>query len=170
MKKPSGQDRTASEGNYVARATRRRRRILQSRILSCFIGNTVIHSCVKVEPSYEIKNAPRGCAARGKENIALRTARARRISQTRFFLIKEECKTFKKVDFQVLDPDSEGGRQILLDVCGSFGSGNEYTTIFLNKSCYDIFGTFSPWRLPKDEFNRLIKKNEAEMNSQQTDK
>ena len=81
-------------------------------------------------------------------------------------LIKEECKTFKKVDFQVLDPDSEGGRQILLDVCGSFGSGNEYTTIFLNKSCYDIFGTFSPWRLPKDEFNRLIKKNEAEMNSQ----
>ena len=26
----------------------------------CFIGNTVIHSCVKVEPSYEIKNAPRG--------------------------------------------------------------------------------------------------------------
>ena len=68
-------------------------------------------------------------------------------------LIKEECKTFKKVDFQVLDPDSEGGRQILLDVCGSFGSGNEYTTIFLNKSCYDIFGTFSPWRLPKDEFN-----------------
>ena len=85
-------------------------------------------------------------------------------------LIKEECKTFKKVDFQVLDPDSEGGRQILLDVCGSFGSGNEYTTIFLNKSCYYIFGTFSPWRLPKDEFNRLIKKNEAEMNSQQTDK
>lgn len=59
-------------------------------------------------------------------------------------LIKEECKTFKKVDFQVLDPDSEGGRQILLDVCGSFGSGNEYTTIFLNKSCYDMFGTFSP--------------------------
>ena len=50
-----------------------------------FIGNTVIHSCVKVELSYEIKNAPRGCAARGKENIALRTARARRISQARFF-------------------------------------------------------------------------------------
>ena len=63
MKKPSGQDRTASEWNYVARATRRRRRILQSRILSCFIGNTVIHLCVKVEPSYEIKNAPRGCVA-----------------------------------------------------------------------------------------------------------
>ena len=33
-----------------------------------FIGNTVIHSCVKVEPSYEIKNAPRGCAVRGKES------------------------------------------------------------------------------------------------------
>ena len=84
MKKPSGQDRTASEWNYVARATRRRRRILQSRILFCFIGSIVIHLCVKVEPSYEIKNAPRGCAARGKENIALRTARARRISQARF--------------------------------------------------------------------------------------
>ena len=61
-----------------------------------FIGNTVIHSCVKVELSYEIKNAPRGCAARGKENIALRTARARRISQARFFLIKEECKNGEK--------------------------------------------------------------------------
>ena len=85
-------------------------------------------------------------------------------------LIKEKCEAFKEVDLQVLDPDSEGGRRILLEVCGSFGSGNEYTTIFLNKSCYDIFGTFSPWRLPKDEFNRLIKKNEAEMNSQQTDK
>ena len=84
MKKPSGQDRTASEWNYVARATRRRRRILQSRILFCFIGNIVIHLCVKVEPSYEIKNAPRGCAAHGKENIALQTARARRISQARF--------------------------------------------------------------------------------------
>ena len=96
MKKPSGQERTALEWNYVARATRRRRRILQSRILSCFIGNTVIHSCAKVEPSYEIKNAPRGCAARGKENIALRTARARRISQARFFLIKEECKNGEK--------------------------------------------------------------------------
>ena len=34
-----------------------------------FIGNTVIHSCVKVELSYEIKTL-RGCAARGKENIA----------------------------------------------------------------------------------------------------
>ena len=84
-------------------------------------------------------------------------------------LIKEECKTFKKVDFQVLDPDSEGGRQILLDVCGSFGSGNEYTTIFLNKTGYDMFGTFSPWRLPKDEFKRLLKKNEAEINSRKQD-
>ena len=35
IKKPSGQDRTAAEGEYVAEATRRRRRILQSRILSC---------------------------------------------------------------------------------------------------------------------------------------
>ena len=81
-------------------------------------------------------------------------------------LIKEKCEAFKEVDLQVLDPDSEGGRRILLEVCGSFGSGNEYTTIFLNKTCYDMFSTFSPWRLPKDEFNRLIKKNEAEMNSQ----
>ena len=35
IKKPSGQDRTAAEGKFVAEATRRRRRILQSRILSC---------------------------------------------------------------------------------------------------------------------------------------
>jgi len=34
IKKPSGQDRTAAEREYVAEATRRRRRILQSRILS----------------------------------------------------------------------------------------------------------------------------------------
>ena len=32
--KPSGQERTAAEWDYVAEATRRRRRILQSRILS----------------------------------------------------------------------------------------------------------------------------------------
>ena len=32
--KPSGQERTAAEWNYVAEATCRRRRILQSRILS----------------------------------------------------------------------------------------------------------------------------------------
>ena len=61
-----------------------------------FIGNTVIHSCVKVELSYEIKNAPRGCAARGKENIALRTDRARRISQARFFFITGECNGNKR--------------------------------------------------------------------------
>ena len=84
-------------------------------------------------------------------------------------LIKEKCEAFKEVDLQVLDPDSEGGRRILLEVCGSFGSGNEYTTIFLNKTCYDMFSTFSPWRLPKDEFNRLLKKNEAEMNSRKQD-
>ena len=84
-------------------------------------------------------------------------------------LIKEKCEAFKEVDLQVLDPDSEGGRRILLEVCGSFGSGNEYTTIFLNKTCYDMFGTFSPWSLPKDEFNRLLKKNEAEMNSRKQD-
>jgi hypothetical protein len=31
IKKPSGQDRTAADGNYVAEATRRRRRISQAR-------------------------------------------------------------------------------------------------------------------------------------------
>jgi len=35
----------------------------------------------------EMEYPPRGCAARGKENIALQTARARRISQARFFFI-----------------------------------------------------------------------------------
>ena len=30
IKKPSGQDRTATERNYVAESTRRRRRILQA--------------------------------------------------------------------------------------------------------------------------------------------
>ena len=84
-------------------------------------------------------------------------------------LIKEKCKAFKEIDFYVLDPDNEGDREILLAVCGSFGSGNEYTTIFLNKTGYDMFGTFSPWRLPKDEFNRLRKKNEAEMNNRKQD-
>ncbi len=57
-KKPSGQDRfyvatpvgadlkstglhaPAADKKYVAEATRRRRRILQSRILSCIIGNS----------------------------------------------------------------------------------------------------------------------------------
>ena len=34
-KNPSGQDRTAAERNYIAKAIRRRRGILQSRILSC---------------------------------------------------------------------------------------------------------------------------------------
>ena len=90
MKKPSGQDRTASEWNYVARATRRRRRILQSRILFCFIGNIVIHLCVKVEPSYEIKNAPRGCAAHGKENIC---CRSKFLSK----LLKTFDKTFREI-------------------------------------------------------------------------
>ena len=33
IKKPAGQDRTAAERNMLLKATRRRRRILQSRIL-----------------------------------------------------------------------------------------------------------------------------------------
>ena len=32
-----------------------------------------------------------------------------------------------------------------------------------------MFGTFSTWRLPKDEFNRLLKKYEAEMNGRKQD-
>ena len=84
-------------------------------------------------------------------------------------LIKERCKAIKEVDFQILDTDSDFDRRILFGVCGSLGSGNEYTTIFLNKTCYDMFGTFSTWRLPKDEFKRLLKKNEAEMNSRKQD-
>lgn len=85
-------------------------------------------------------------------------------------LIKEECKAIKKVNFQVLDPDSEVGRRILLDVCGSFGSGNEFTIISLNRFCYEIFGTFAPWYLPKEERYRLLKKKEAEMNSRKKEK
>ena len=84
-------------------------------------------------------------------------------------LIKERCKAIKEVDFQILDTDSDFDRRILFGVCGSLGSGNEYTTIFLNKTCYDMFGTFSTWRLPKDEFNRLLKKYEAEMNGRKQD-
>ena len=84
-------------------------------------------------------------------------------------LIKERCKAIKEVDFQILSTDSDINRGIIFGVCGSLGSGNEYTTLFLNKVAYDMFGTFSPWRLPKDEFNRLRKKNEAEMNNRKQD-
>jgi putative iron-only hydrogenase system regulator len=58
-----------------------------------FIGNTVIHSCVKVEPSYEIKNAPRGCAARGKENIALRPAAGGESRKRDSFSVGENMET-----------------------------------------------------------------------------
>ena len=84
-------------------------------------------------------------------------------------LIKERCKAIKEVDFQILSTDSDINRGIIFGVCGSLGSGNEYTTLFLNKVAYDMFGTFSPWRLPKDEFNRLRKKYEAEMNGREQD-
>lgn len=80
-------------------------------------------------------------------------------------LIKEECKAFKEVDFQVLDIDDIEDRQTILDVCGSLGSGNEYTIIGLNRFCYDVFGTFYPRKLPEEERCRLLKKKEAEMNS-----
>ena len=48
--KPSGQDRTAAERNYIAEAIRRRRRILQSRILSCLIGNTLSFPIIPNNP------------------------------------------------------------------------------------------------------------------------
>ena len=41
IKKPSGQDRTAAEGECVAEATRRRRRILQNRILYAKKGGKI---------------------------------------------------------------------------------------------------------------------------------
>ncbi|WP_141560919.1 hypothetical protein [Butyricimonas sp. Marseille-P3923] len=82
-------------------------------------------------------------------------------------LIREECKAFKEVDFHVLNPNYEFDSQKLLSVWGSSGSGNEYTTIFLNKFSYDVFGTFRPWRLPKDEFRRLLEKEEAKMKSRE---
>ena len=45
IQKPSGQDRTAAERYHVAKATRRRRRILQSRILFYHIYDSVIGLC-----------------------------------------------------------------------------------------------------------------------------
>ena len=50
IKKPSGQDRPAAEGNYVANATRRRRRILLRRIL--------FHISEKFSELSDIINAP----------------------------------------------------------------------------------------------------------------
>ena len=41
-KNPAGLDRTAADKKYVAEATRRRRRILRSRILSYFIGHCAL--------------------------------------------------------------------------------------------------------------------------------
>jgi len=54
-KKPSGQDRTAAERNYVAEATRRRRRILRSRIL--FHGVIIIDGLIIIDTFSELCRA-----------------------------------------------------------------------------------------------------------------
>lgn len=82
-------------------------------------------------------------------------------------LIKEECKTFKEVDFYVLNPDDEFDRYQLLSVWGSNGSGNEYITILLKKFGYDVFGTFNLSNLPQEEFRRLLEKEKVRIKSQE---
>ena len=82
-------------------------------------------------------------------------------------LIKQQCTAFKEVDFHVLNPDYEFHSYELLSVWGSNGSGNEYITLLLKKFCYDVFGTFNPSNLTKEEFRRLLEKEEARMKSQE---
>ena len=69
-------------------------------------------------------------------------------------LIKKKCKAFKEIDFHVLDSNNDFDRP-------------EYITIWLRKVGYDIFGTFNPLNLPREEFRRLIEEEEARMKSQQ---
>ena len=69
-------------------------------------------------------------------------------------LIKKKCKAFKEIDFHVLDANND---------CNN----PEYTTIWLKKFSYDVFGTFNPFKLPREEFRRLIEEEEARMKSQQ---
>ena len=61
---------------------------------------------------------------------------------------------FSMPDFHVLDSNNDFDRP-------------EYTTIWLRKVGYDIFGTFNPLNLPREEFRRLIEEEEARMKSQQ---
>ncbi|HJA14021.1 MAG TPA: hypothetical protein H9796_02915 [Candidatus Butyricimonas faecavium] len=82
-------------------------------------------------------------------------------------LIKQQCKAFKEVDFHVLNPDYEFHSYELLSVWGVSGRGNEYITLLFKKFCYDVFGTFTPSNLPREEFRRLIEEEEARMKSQQ---
>ena len=82
-------------------------------------------------------------------------------------LIKQQCKAFKEVDFHVLNPDYEFHSYELLSVWGECGRGNEYITLLFKKFCYDMFGTFTPSNLPREEFRRLIEEEEARMKSQQ---
>ena len=62
-------------------------------------------------------------------------------------LIKQECTVFKELDFHVLNSNKD------------FDSP-EYTTIWLKKGVYDMFGTFNPFR------EQMIKEKEARMKSQ----
>lgn len=63
-------------------------------------------------------------------------------------LIKQECTVFKELDFHVLNSNKD------------FDSP-EYTTIWLKKGVYDMFGTFNPLK------ERMIKEKEARMKSQE---
>ena len=54
----SGNGKPAQKTEWMKAEALRCRNVVG--MLFNFIGNTVIHSCVKVELSYEIKNAPRG--------------------------------------------------------------------------------------------------------------
>ena len=82
-------------------------------------------------------------------------------------LIKQQCTALKEVDFHVLNPDYEFDSYELLSVWGSNGSGDEYITLLFKKFCYDMFGTFNPSNLPREEFRRLVEEEEARMNSQE---
>lgn len=62
-------------------------------------------------------------------------------------LIKQEYTVFKELDFHVLNSNKD------------FDSP-EYTTIWLKKGAYDMFGTFNPFR------EQMIKEKEARMKSQ----
>ena len=63
-------------------------------------------------------------------------------------LIKQECTVFKELDFHVLNSNKD------------FDSP-KYTTIWLKKDVYDMFGTFNPFK------EQMIKEKEARMKSQE---
>lgn len=73
-------------------------------------------------------------------------------------LIKENCKTIKKVRFHTLDWDNEFNRRLIWAVCGSKGMGKEYVTITLSWAIYNVFGTGNPEKLSTEEKARLLDK------------